>query len=111
MRPLCQSIIAILLAAILCACGLASKPISFSDPELRPFLKAVGKVDRASLGFNPIDTNSVLRLETATGRAYDAMLHIYGNGGESSRTIAFRKTPDGFRWIAEQEIHTGPHWH
>jgi hypothetical protein len=39
-------------------------------------------------------------------RDYDAMLHIYGR---TSRTIAFRKSAEGFRWIGEQEIYTGPH--
>jgi hypothetical protein len=33
------------------------------------------------------------------------MLHL---GGKSSRTIAFLKYPDGYRWIGEQEIFQGP---
>jgi len=28
--------------------------------------------------------------------------------GETSRTIAFRKTPTGWKWIHEQETFTGP---
>jgi hypothetical protein len=33
------------------------------------------------------------------------MLHIYS---KTSRTIAFRKTSDGYRWIGDQEIFQGP---
>lgn len=33
------------------------------------------------------------------------MLHIYS---KTSRTIAFRKTKDGYRWIGDQEIFEGP---
>lgn len=66
-------------------------------------------VDRASLGFSPITTNSQISLELpSAGGAYDAMLHVYGS---TSRTIAFRKTSSGYRWISEQEIHEGPKWY
>lgn len=34
------------------------------------------------------------------------MLHFHGD--ETSRTIAFRKTTNGYRWIGEQEIFQGP---
>jgi len=33
------------------------------------------------------------------------MLHIYS---KTSRTIAFRKTTNGYRWIGDQEIFQGP---
>ena len=33
------------------------------------------------------------------------MLHIYAS---TSRTIAFRKDKDGYKWIGEQETHKGP---
>lgn len=33
------------------------------------------------------------------------MLHI---NGRTSRTIAFRKEGDGFKWISEQETYQGP---
>jgi hypothetical protein len=68
-------------------------------------LKAIAVVDRASLGFTAIPTNADCRLETGSRSGYDAMLHIYGG---THRTIAFRKTQNGYRWIAEQEIHYGP---
>lgn len=65
------------------------------------------KVDRAALGFTPISTNANIRLELSSRANYDAMLHVYG---DTSRTIGFRKESDGYRWISEQEIHTGPKW-
>lgn len=68
-------------------------------------LKAIDAVDRASLGFTPIERSSTVRLESRPRRGYDAMLHIYGR---TSRTIAFRRNGDKYRWIHEQEIHTGP---
>lgn len=91
----------------LSGCGLAPREVSLSDPEIKPFLRAMSDVDRQALGFTPVETNSTVRLETGSRAAYDAMLHIYG---ETSRTVAFRKTSTGYRWIAEQEIHTGPGW-
>src|SRR5688572_12696660 len=88
-------------------CGWVPKPVSFEDPKVQPLLRAVNEVDRAALGFTPLTTNAQLRLETGKRANYDAMLHVHG---ETSRTIAFRKIPGGYRWIAEQEIHTGPGW-
>lgn len=66
---------------------------------------AIAKVDRASLGFTLIPTNAIVRLESRPHDGYDAMLHI---DGDTSRTIAFRKTPNGYKWIGEQEGYTGP---
>ena len=77
-----------------------------NDPELVPFLKAMAEVDRAAMGFTQISTQSVVRIERHDmGGAYDVMLHIE-NG--TSRTIAFRKVGDRYRWINEQEKHVGP---
>jgi hypothetical protein len=44
-------------------------------------------------------------LEEGGKAPYDAMLHIYA---DTSRTVAFRKTSDGYKWIAETEEHYGP---
>lgn len=67
------------------------------------------RVDRESLGFTQVTTNAQLTLELhPSGEAYDAMLHVYG---ATSRTIAFRKTASGYRWIFEQESYEGPKWH
>jgi hypothetical protein len=90
----------------LASCGFIPQSVSLSDARIKPLLDAVAAVDRASLGFTPIPPDAKVRWERRPRRDYDAMLHIYGR---TSRTIAFRKTAEGFRWIGEQEIYTGPH--
>src|SRR5262245_39678274 len=62
-------------------------------------------VDRASLGFSKIDPSARLRLEWRPRAGYDAMLHVYG---KTSRTIAFRRGPNSYEWIGEQETFEGP---
>lgn len=89
-------------------CGLTPEKISLSDPQVQPLLKAMEQVDRASLGFTPVTTNAQIKLELSSGGSYDAMLHV---DGITSRTIAFRKTTSGYRWIFEQEIYEGPKWY
>ena len=89
-------------------CGLFPENVSLSDPQVQPLLKAMQQVDRASLGFTPVTTNSTIKLERrSSGGSYDVMLHV---DGATSRTIAFRKTESGYRWIAEQESFQGPKW-
>jgi hypothetical protein len=89
----------------LCSCGVFPEKVALNDPRLVPMFKAMDEIDRASLGFTPLSGEADIRLEGA-GRGYDAMLHIYEK--QVSRTIAFRKTANGFKWIGEEEIHTGP---
>jgi hypothetical protein len=76
-----------------------------SDPRLVPFIKAIGAVDRTHLGFSPISTNARVQLDEGAKMPCDALLHIYA---DTSRTVAFRKMPGGYRWIAETEEHYGP---
>lgn len=91
---------------ILSGCGLLPERIKMDDPRLKELLAAAQQFDRAQYGFTPIPTKGDVRLEIRSpGGAYDRMLHIYGR---TSRTIAFRKTADGFRWIHEQEVFEGP---
>ena len=90
---------------LLASCGFVPENVAWSDPRLSSMLKAIEAVDRASLGFTAIDHAAKVRLESRPRAGYDAMLHI---GGQTSRTIAFRKVPEGYKWIHEQEIHTGP---
>jgi hypothetical protein len=90
---------------LLVSCGFVPEKVSWSDTRLAPMLKAIDAVDRSSLGFTPIDRTSTVRLESRPRAGYDAMLHIHG---KTSRTIAFRKTPEGYKWIHEQEIYSGP---
>lgn len=83
---------------------LSPVSVSLDDPRVVPLLKATEKIDRSALGFTPISKTANIRLEGA-GRGYDTMLHIYD---KTERTISFRKTSDGYKWIAEQEIYVGP---
>lgn len=91
-----------------CDHGPFPEKVLLSDPKVQPFLEAVAQVDRTSLGFTPLTTNSQFKLEFASSREYDAMLHVYG---ETSRTISFRKTKSGYRWTGEQEVYQGPKWY
>src|SRR5216110_1824250 len=91
--------LAIGVALLLNSCGFVPEKVSWNDPRLAPLLKAIDAVDRASLGFTPIDRTSIVRLESRPQRGYDAMLHI---DGRTSRTIAFRKTSGGYKWTHEQ---------
>lgn len=84
---------------------LGPKQVSLSDNNIAPMLKAIAAVNRTSLGFTPIPTNADIRLEIGSRTGYDAMLYVYA---DTHRTIAFRKTQDGYRWIGEQEIYYGP---
>lgn len=95
-------------AAAGCDHGLFPEKVLLSDSKVQPFLDAMERVDRASLGFTPVTTNAAIKLEVASGRAYDAMLHVYG---ATSRTISFRKTESGYRWTGEQEVYQGPKWY
>ncbi len=103
------------LTLLTAGCDLIPRKVEMSDPELQPMLKAAASFDRAAFGFSPIPKKADVRLELRTGLwlerwlvgslPYDAMLHIYA---KTSRTIAFRKTDEGYRWIGEQEVFQGP---
>ena len=93
-----------LLTIILLSCGLIPEKVSLDDPRIQPMLLAMEVVDRESLGFTQIPETADVRLELSDG-SYDAMLHV---DAETRRTVAFRETPEGYRWIGEQETHTGP---
>ncbi len=103
--PRIVHLLLVLTAVALSGCGFVPEKVPLTDPRLAPMLRAIAAVDRASLGFTPIATNADVRLESRPRAGYDAMLHI---SSSTSRTIAFRKDGDGYRWIGEQEIHVGP---
>jgi len=108
-----SGIIHLLLAltvVFLSGCGFVTGKVSLSDPRLAPMLQAIAAVDRGPLGFTPIPTNAVVYLDRRPRAGYDAMLHIYTPALHAGiyRTIAFRKTATGYKWISEQEIHPGP---
>lgn len=90
---------------VLVACDFVPEKVTWGDPRLVPLLKAIEAADRSSLGFTPIQRNATVSLESRPRAQYDAMLHIYG---DTSRTIAFRKTGNEYKWISEQEIYAGP---
>ena len=89
----------------LMGCGFFSEKVSVDDKRVQELLKAANAFDRISYGFTPIPVTADISLETQNNRSYDAMLHI---SSTTSRTIAFRKTADGYRWIGEQESFRGP---
>ncbi len=86
-------------------CGVIPEGVSQDDPRLKPMFEAMARVDRAAMGFTPIARRADIRLERRRGGPYDAMLHVYE---KTSRTIAFRRTADGYEWIGEQETFEGP---
>ena len=88
-------------------CGCMLKSLKYDEPELVPYLSALGKVQklRDSCGFTPLSNQADISLEGKSA-SYDAMLHIYQNN--SSHTIAFKTDNDKYVWIGEQEVFTGP---
>jgi len=86
-------------------CSILSSGMTVDDERIAPMMEAINDVDRSSFGFTSIPKDSQIILEEGH-QTYDVMLHIYSS--KSSRTIAFLKTPDGYKWIHEQEIHSGP---
>jgi hypothetical protein len=86
-------------------CGIFPENVSVSDQRVQSLLKAAADFDRASYGFSPLPTSGHVSLEPKPRSGYDAMLHL---GGNTSRTIAFRKNTSGYFWIGEQEMFEGP---
>jgi hypothetical protein len=70
-----------------------------NDPRIQPLLKAAASFDRVWYGFTPIPASAEVRFESHRTPRYNAMLHIES---KTSRTVAFRKTGDGFKWTGEQ---------
>ena len=100
MRPLL-----LVLMILLVGCDRFPRKVAMDDPRIEPLLKAAASFDRASYGFTPIPVSAKVRFESRPTQRYDAMLHI---DSKTSRTIAFRKTRDGYKWTGEQEIFPGP---
>lgn len=99
-----RTIVAIPMLLAATSCGFLPERVKYEDPRLKPMWEAVAVVDREAMGFTPIEKDAEIRVEGAS-KTYDVMLHIYGT---TSRTIEFRKSGDKYKWIGEQEIHTGP---
>jgi hypothetical protein len=80
---------------------------TMDSEAMKPFIEAMDEVDRASLGFTDIPADAEVRIERAISPVfgYDVMLHVYA---DTSRTISFQGNDGSYKWIGEQEIHTGP---
>lgn len=99
------NLIFVLVISLTGGCDFFPEKVSLDDTRVVPLIQAATNFDRSVYGFTQIPTNADVRLENRPGAGYDAMLHFYG---ATSRTIAFRKLPSGWRWIHEQEIFQGP---
>ena len=99
-----RSLVALAFVFLLVACRVFPEDVSVSDPRVQSLLKAATAFDRAAYGFSPLPTSGTVHLEPRPRTGYDAMLHL---GGNTSRTIAFRKNTSGYFWIGEQEIFQG----
>lgn len=89
----------------LAGCDLVPRRVAIDDPRIQPLLKAAQSFDRTAYGFTPIPQVAEVRWESRPTATYDAMLHITA---KTLRTIAFRKSASGWRWIGDQEILNGP---
>lgn len=82
-----------------------SEEVSLDGSGVGPLLKAAAAVDRTALGFTALPTDGYAHLEIWPGANGNARLHIYG---APERILLFRPGPQGYRWIAEEEIYSGP---
>src|SRR5262249_10915658 len=85
--------------------GIVPQRVAMNDPRVEPLLKAAASFDRTAFGFTPIPKTARVYLEPRATDRYDALLHIYS---KTSRTIAFRKTSNGYQWIGDQEAFKRP---
>lgn len=92
----------------------ASTPVD--DSRIQALLEAAQSFDREKHGFTPIQQSADFRLQMYGDNNYDVMLHVNDRfsdamlleKGITSRTVAFKETADGYRWVFEQEIFVGP---
>ncbi len=99
----------VLFCLTLTGCGLFPESVKMGDPKLKPF-SSMYKVNRKALGLSPIPAQADVRIETRSGSdakrvGYDAMLHI---DADTSRTVAFKRNGNSYKWIGEQETYKGP---
>lgn len=98
-------VVALIFLSQLVACDWVPRKVSMSDARIQPLLTAASSFPRTNYGFTPLPQEADVRWEAKPRATYDAMLHIFS---KTSRTIAFRRTAHGYRWIGEQEIFFGP---
>jgi len=95
------------------ACGAAQsvagvRDVSAEDPRIAGLWRAAARFDRAQHGFTPLTISGEVKWESVPRHGYDAMLHTYSPNPGGERTIAFRRTANGYRWIGEQQTFNGP---
>lgn len=95
----------VMLAFAPIACGFVPERVCVDDPRVVELMVAARAIDRAALGFSPIDRTAEFRLESCPRAGYDAMLHV---DGRTNRTIAFRRGATSYELIGEQETFEGP---
>ena len=105
MNGLGKAFAVVLLGLLLGGCDVFPTETPVDDSRLDPLWRAAKAFDRESYGFSPLPTEGTVGWEKARGASYDAMLHL---GGETSRTIAFVRIGNGYRWVGEQESFEGP---
>jgi len=95
----------ILMALVVSGCGFVPEKVQVRDRRLKSMWEAAREFDRQAYGFSPLPTDGYVRLESHPRQDYDAMIHICS---KTSRTISFRRTAAGYRWVSEQESFQGP---
>lgn len=96
--------------AIVPACALTGDTrteLEVRDARLVPLWTAAASFDRSRYGFLPLPTSGRVFWEHIAGGAYDDMLHLGETQRRTSRTIAFRRVPGGYRWLGEQQTFRG----
>lgn len=76
MKRLARWLVSLALAANAAGCGLIPERVSLDDPRLKPMFEAMGRVDRASMGFTPIPRDAEVRVEWRPRAGYDASITV-----------------------------------
>ena len=95
--------------AIMCVGGGCARPLTADDPEVKPLLAAMEEVDRAAIGFAPIEGAGKIQLDESRG-GHRVAMRVEGG---TSRIIHFRRERSGYRWIAapvNREDHQEQFW-
>jgi hypothetical protein len=94
-------------AAALAGCGWIPRATTENDPETKALLAAAAQFPGEQHGFSPLPAHPrAISLEPVSASdAYDRMLNI---ADRTTRTIAFKQTPQGWVVVHEQECFEGP---
>ena len=107
LRRMLGGLLPSLTCAILSACegSLAPERVAVGDPRIASLWVAARRFERARFGFSDLPRTGKVGWERRSGVGYDVMLHL---DGRTTRTIAFRRSAQGYGWIGEQETFPGP---